>query len=59
MRKSASVSYADDGTPLCGNANCSRHGHPLEPSQHGSGYFCQGKDSRTGNAKGYCKTIAE
>lgn len=58
-RKPASaVTYADDGTPVCANANCSRHGQPLEPSQH-NGYYCKGKDSRTGNAKGYCKSTAE
>ena len=59
LRKSAPVSYADDGTPLCGNANCSRHGKPLEPSQHGRGFFCKGKDTQTGNSKDYCKTTAE
>ena len=52
------VTYADDGTPLCANANCSRHGQPLEPSQH-NGYYCKGKDSRTGNSKGYCKSTAD
>jgi hypothetical protein len=57
-RKPSTVVYADDGTPLCGNANCSRHGKALEPSQH-NGYYCKGKDSVTGNAKGYCKSTAE
>jgi hypothetical protein len=49
--------FADDGAPTCLNLNCSRHGKPLEPSQHG-GWYCKGKDARTGNAKGYCKEIA-
>jgi hypothetical protein len=49
--------FADDGTPTCLNANCSRHGKPLEPSQHG-GWYCNGKDSVTGNPKGYCREIA-
>jgi hypothetical protein len=57
-RKAATATYADDGTPLCSNANCSRCGQPLEPSQH-NGYYCKGKDSRTGNAKGYCKSTAD
>jgi hypothetical protein len=56
-KAAAAVTYADDGTPLCANANCSRHGHPLEPSQH-NGYYCKGKDARTGNNKGYCKSTA-
>jgi hypothetical protein len=56
--KASSVTYDGDGTPLCGNANCSRYGKPLEPSQH-NGYFCKGKDERTGNAKGYCRSTAE
>ncbi len=59
LRKSAPVTFADDGSPLCGNANCSRRGQPLEPSQH-NGYYCKGgKDSVTGNAKGYCRTTSE
>ena len=49
--------FADDGTPTCLNGNCSRHGKPMEPSQHG-GWYCKGKDARTGNAKGYCEQIA-
>lgn len=58
LRKSAAVTYADDGTPVCGNANCSRHGQPLEPSQHNGGHFCKGKDTVSGNSKGYCKTVS-
>lgn len=57
-RKASPVAYASDGTPLCGNANCSRHGQPLEPSQH-NGSYCKGKDTVTGNPKGYCKTTAD
>ncbi len=55
----AKMAYADDGTPLCGNANCSRHGKPMAPSQHGEGFFCRGKDTVTGNAKNYCKSTAD
>lgn len=58
LQRRASVVYDDDGTPLCGNANCSRHGKPLEPSQH-SGYYCKGKDDKTGNSKGYCRSKAD
>lgn len=49
---------APSSAPTCGNANCSRHGQPLEPSQH-NGYYCKGTDRITGNAKGYCKTTAK
>jgi hypothetical protein len=49
--------FAEDGTPLCLNPNCSRFQQPLAPSQH-SGWYCKGKDAKTGNAKGYCKGVA-
>ncbi len=58
-QKAAAVSYADDGSPICDNPNCSRRGKPLTASQHGSGSYCSGKDATTGNAKGYCKTTAD
>jgi len=48
---------AGGGVPVCPNRNCSRHGEPMEPSQHGTGFYCKGKDTITGNPKGYCKAV--
>jgi hypothetical protein len=46
-----------NGVPTCMNRNCSNYGKPMAPSQH-EGYYCKGKDARTGNTKGYCKETA-
>ena len=45
--------------PTCQNRNCSKYSQPMEPSQHGSGYYCKGRDEATGNPKGYCKSTVK
>lgn len=42
--------------PTCQNRNCSNYGKEMAPSQHGTGFYCRGKDPTTGNQKGYCKS---
>lgn len=49
--------FTPDGAPTCQNPNCSRYGKPFAPSAHG-GLYCTGRDTITGNAKGYCKQTA-
>ncbi len=52
-----STQQSSDAPPTCANRNCTNHGKPMAPSQHG-GWFCRGKDPTTGNSKGYCKSAS-
>lgn len=44
----------NDGPPVCTNRNCSRYHQPMAPSKFG-GWHCSGKDSISGNSRGYCR----
>jgi len=57
---SLAASSSTGATPTCQNRNCSNFGKEMAPStQPSGGWYCKGKDTITGNQKGYCKATAK